>query len=93
MSCRENLYGLDVEYSILSRASSLSTTCSLSILLALALLFLPVGPLDQTGLFHPVKNQKVSEKNMRRKPSFFKRGNILPDPLSSLESVKIVNTT
>lgn len=61
MLCRENLHRPDAEYSIFSRASLLSTTCSPSLLSAPALLLLRLSPLDQAGLFHPVKVRKFKQ--------------------------------
>lgn len=78
-SCRENLRGLDMEYSIFSRALSLSTTCSPSLLSALALLLLPLDHLDQAGLFHPVKIRKWKQHNERQlatNTAFVKRRNM-----------------
>lgn len=68
--------GIDMEYSILSKAASLSTTCSPELLLAPALLFLPWSPLDQAGLCHPVKIRKwkqLSEKPLSSSRLFLNR--------------------
>lgn len=58
--------------------------------------FTPGGPSGPDRPPSPCENQKVSEKTCHERQAVSKMGDLLPDPLSSLEyleSVKIVNRT